>query len=93
MESITLDVKDIQHSDRKALEHVLGKQLCENQRVIINVVNLQLAPDDSGETADDSAHAAALPEWCNVYAGLSDEEIASIEQTVLTRVDLSRPSD
>lgn len=34
-----------------------------------------------------------LPEWCNVYAGLSDEEIAELEETILTRADLTRSSD
>jgi len=37
--------------------------------------------------------AGKLPEWCNVYAGLSDEEIADVEKTILTRADLSRPSE
>jgi hypothetical protein len=31
-----------------------------------------------------------LPEWCNAYAGLTDEEIADLEQTILTRADLTR---
>ena len=32
-----------------------------------------------------------LPDWCNVYEGLSDEEIAEIERIALTRADLTRP--
>lgn len=93
MESITLNVKDIQHADREALEHVLGKPLRENQRVIISVVNLQLASSPSDSSSGDRASTAVLPEWCDVYAGLTDDEIATLEPTVLTRADLSRPSD
>jgi hypothetical protein len=36
---------------------------------------------------------AILPEWCNVYAGLSDDEIAILEKSILTRADLTRPSE
>lgn len=35
--------------------------------------------------------AGELPEWCNVYAGLTDEQIADLEKTILTRADLTRP--
>lgn len=31
-----------------------------------------------------------LPEWCDVYAGLSDQEIAELEQVILRRADFSR---
>lgn len=34
----------------------------------------------------------ALPDWCNVYEGLSDEEIADLQRIILQRADLSRPS-
>lgn len=35
--------------------------------------------------------AGKLPEWCNVYAGLTDDEIADLEKRILTRADLTRP--
>ncbi len=34
-----------------------------------------------------------LPEWCNVFDGLSDEEIDAILEIVLTRADLTREFD
>jgi hypothetical protein len=39
-----------------------------------------------------SGNASALPDWCNVYDGLSDDEIAAAEQVILQRADLTRPS-
>jgi hypothetical protein len=38
---------------------------------------------------DSGADEGRLPEWCNVYEGLADEEIADLEKTILTRADLS----
>ena len=34
-----------------------------------------------------------LPDWCNVYEGLSDAEVAAIEEVTLTRANLTRPSE
>jgi hypothetical protein len=43
---------------------------------------------------DESLAAAAqidqLPEWCNVYAGLSDDQIANLERAILRRMELTR---
>lgn len=59
----------------------MGHELPENQQILIQVGNLP------------SSHGAAsgLPEWCNVFAGLSDEEIAEIEKAALQRTEFSRP--
>jgi hypothetical protein len=34
--------------------------------------------------------AGSLPEWCNVFEGLSDDEIDEIDSVILNRADLSR---
>jgi hypothetical protein len=39
------------------------------------------------------APATKLPEWCDVYAGLTDEEIAEIEKIALSRAEMTRASD
>jgi hypothetical protein len=91
MDSVIRNVKDIDSADRLALEHVLGGQLQENQQLVIRVVTLsqqQSNPDQRGE----SPAVPALPDWCNVYDGLSEQEIAEIEKIALTRANLSRPS-
>lgn len=33
-----------------------------------------------------------LPEWCNVYDGLTDQQLEEMEAVILERADLSRPS-
>lgn len=60
-------------------ETALGEPLREDQQVILRVVT----PSEPKGTA--SAGGASLPDWCNVYDGLSDAEVASIESEILGR--------
>ena len=39
---------------------------------------------------DAAMETNALPDWCKVYDGLSDEQLAEIEAIVLTRSDFTR---
>jgi len=89
MENIIRDVRDIDTGDRHALEHVVGTRLLENQRLIIQIVNINAAEP----TVMQNGGADELPEWCNVYAGLSDDEVADVEKIALTRADLTRPTE
>ena len=41
-------------------------------------------------TTSDQQNGTALPKWCDVYAGLSDDEIAELEKVILIRADLTR---
>jgi len=94
METVIRNVGEIDAHDREALEHVLGQALRENQQLVIRIVNLQVQPEPVQEPAPHRANGSpALPEWCNVYDGLSDDEIADMEKTILQRADLSRPSE
>jgi hypothetical protein len=68
---------------------VLGQPLTENQRVIIQV---ETAPAPPMEHADKTP-STKLPAWCDVYAGLTDEEIAQVEEIALSRADMSRASE
>lgn len=90
MESITKNVRDISLPDRLALEHVIGQPLAENQQVIIQVHSLDLPTDAVGDQGE-SNHR--LPDWCNVYTGLTEEQVNAIEQTVLNRANLTRAID
>lgn len=80
MEAVIRKVRDIEADERRALEHVIGQQLTENQQIIIQVVDL-------GNSRSDQ-----LPEWCNVYEGLTEQEIDELESVIRERADLARPS-
>ena len=92
MESIIRKVRDIDTSERRVLEHVLGQPLRDNQQLIIQVVTLAKDSADQ-DKQNDVATSGQLPDWCNVYAGLTDEQIAEVEEVILQRSDLTRPSE
>lgn len=87
MNSITRNVRDIDSKGRLALEHVLGQPLKENERVTIQVETLP-SPDNTVNKEPQN-----LPEWCNVYEGLTEEEIAEVERIALSRANMTRPSE
>jgi hypothetical protein len=80
MDEIIRNVRDIDTADREALEHVVGRKLGENQQLIISVVNLALAAPAVDEARPPSGQ---LPDWCNIYEGLTDVEIDEIEKSIV----------
>jgi hypothetical protein len=89
METIVHKIRDLKADDRSAAEQLVGHSLRDNEKLVIQVVNLELETERPGN----GTREGKLPEWCNVYEGLSDEEIADLEKTILTRAELSRPSE
>ena len=59
---------------------------------IIQVVAVPNEPAGT-ESVPERTPATSLPDWCNVYAGLTDEQVAEVEEVVLQRSDLSRRSE
>ena len=86
METISHSIRDLTSAERSAAERLVGHALDENQRLLIQVVSdaVTLEADDA------QSNEGELPDWCNVYAGLSDERIAALEQAISRRLDLSR---
>ena len=86
METIIHNFGALDEAGRSAAETLVGHSLAEDQQLVIQVVNLGSPPlEVASPTAPDQ-----LPEWCNVYAGLSDGEIATLEQAISRRLDLTR---
>ncbi len=90
MESVTRNVRDISQQDKLVLEHVIGRQLAENQQVIIQVCNLKL---DANPNQPSENNGGALPDWCNVYAGLAEGQISALEDVILSRANLTRATE
>ena len=88
MEAVVRNVRDLDQTDRSALERVVGCQLRETQQVIVKVVNLDLGAT-ALETADRKG-AADVPDWWRIYEGLSDEEVDELDQAIRQRADLTR---
>jgi hypothetical protein len=89
MDSIVRNISEMNDGDRRALEHVVGRELHADQQLVIHIVNL----DKHQQKSDDSALPVnGLPDWTDVYAGFSEKDIAEIEAIALQRADLTRPS-
>ncbi|MGI8981305.1 MAG: hypothetical protein ACR2FY_18925 [Pirellulaceae bacterium] len=88
MDSISRDVAEIEPRDREALEHVLGRSLADDQRVVISVT-----PATQPRAVAKAAPPLEIPAWWKIYEGLSDEEIDRLDQSIRQRANLTRSSD
>jgi hypothetical protein len=93
MDEVTRNVAEIEPADRRALEHVFGLPLRDDQQVVVRVESRSVPEEPKANGDQEAADEMALPDWCNVYEGLSDDEIAAIEKVMLTRTDLTRVSE
>ena len=87
MERIERNVRDIDRSDRHVLEHVVGQALRDNQRLIIQIAEVDLARETP---ATDAQPPQTLADWTKVYEGLSDEQVEAVDKTIKTRANLTR---
>ena len=85
MEIITRQVGELRDNERSAAELLLGHRLRGNERLILQVLDLDVAQP----AGQDSRPAQTLPDWCNVYEGLTDEEVERIDQSI-ARCNLTR---
>lgn len=92
MRTVIHNTADLEPNDRTLLERLLGEQLHDDQQLVIGLVDRQSSRESQQETTVATPELPTLPDWCNVYEGLSDEEIADLERVILQRADLSRPS-
>ena len=79
METIVRNVSDLQKNERSAAEQLVGHSVRENQQLIIQLADIEFGPAPSGAVASEGK----LPDWCNVYEGLTDAEIDEIEKSIV----------
>lgn len=82
METITRHVGEMKANERSAAELLLGHRLRDNEQIVIQIMSHQ-----ASEPTCDSQPAQLLPDWCNIYSGLTDEEIDNIDKSIV-RCDL-----
>ena len=80
METVVRNIDDI--DVREALEHLLGRRLAEHQQLVIQILNRPVSVTDNAPLTVAPLYPA-LPDWCDVYRGLSDEEVDEIEKTIV----------
>jgi hypothetical protein len=86
METVIHNVNELSAAGLTAAESLVGHPLAANQQLVIQVVN---APIENGQRAA-GIDQDRLPDWCDVYAGLSEERVQEIEKAIARRLDLSR---
>lgn len=84
METVVHNVREMSGQQRSAAEQLVGHALYENQQVQVAILNIA-STEPAGSLGNDR-----LPDWCNVYEGLTVEEIAGLEQAIARRLDLGR---
>ena len=85
METITRNVSDLDQSERSVFERVVGHQLRETQRIILNVVNVDL----SAPEVTPSEPFPEVPDHWKIYEGMTEPEIDDLDQSI-TRCNLTR---
>ena len=93
MEEVVRNVIEIEPADRRALRHILGQPLHDSQRVALRISSHEPEDVPLASNGDQDDIDETLPEWCDVYEGLSDDEIAAIEEVMLTRANLTRNAE
>ena len=85
MDTITRDVRDLPEPERSSLERLIGHQLRDTQRIILQVINV--TPPNLTVGAQDSAD---VPSWWRIYDGLSETEADQLDEAVGQRANLTR---
>ena len=83
-------LNEIDPRDLPIVERLFGQQLDPTSNVVLILRDGNNVPKDSNRN---SANFDTLPDWCDMYAGLSDAQIADLESVVLQRADLARSID
>ncbi len=83
MENFEHDVGDFAADDLRVFEKVLGHKLQENQRVIIQVMDID-ASKTNGNGSQNHPSGTNLDDWA-IFQDLSAGEIAELESVILER--------
>ncbi len=90
MDSVELNIGELTEADRSAAERLVGRQLRADQQIRIEVISPTLPGIPENVARDDWP----LPDWFNVYEGLTEAEIDEITNTILSnRFQLRHESD
>jgi hypothetical protein len=84
METVVKNVTDMAGSERCAAELLLGHPLRGTERLILQVV--ESGSPHGLEIPSGDRPGNRLPKWCQVFEGLSDEEIAALDREIIRDV-------
>ena len=76
METVTRDISDMDQNERSILERIVGHDLHDDQRLQIQIVKRKDEPQKNGTIT-------TLPAWCNIYDGLTPDEIEEVSRGIV----------
>ena len=79
METVVRNIQDLPQSDRLMFERIVGHPLRESEQLVIQVMGMQ----DPSQAARNQEPPGTLPAWCDVYEGLSEEEIDELDRAIV----------
>jgi hypothetical protein len=83
-------LSELKPRDVSVVERLFGRKLSKAQDAVLILRDA----DQPNETKNEDVPSGdELPDWCDMYAGLSDDEVADLENLVLKRSDLARSID
>jgi hypothetical protein len=77
METVTHLVGELGAVERLAMERLLGHRLSDEQQLIIHVKGSDVEEKSKKRLPN------SLPDWCNVYKGMTDEEIDEVDRSIV----------
>ena len=90
MVAITRKVADLTSPLRQALEEAVGRPLRDEQQVEIQVCEAHEVSPQSPAPVPGANDERGLPDWCDVYEGLSEDQLTELDQIVEMRAQLGR---
>jgi len=87
MDTMIHKVRDLEGTERAALEHLLGQKLLEHEQLVIHVVRVDASKRPMDQDIEISTDA---PPWLGIFDGLNSAEVTRLERVLHTRADLSR---
>jgi hypothetical protein len=90
MDQVSHNVCDITASDRRALEHLVGQRLADDQQVVIQVV-AATGKHPQNPDAISNSESNTPPTYWRVFDGLSAEQTQQLDATLQQRPNFSRP--
>ncbi len=77
METVTHFVSELGSVERSAMERLLGHRLSDEQQIIIHVKEADIEEKSKKRLPN------SLPDWCNVFKGMTDEEIDEVDRSIV----------
>ena len=89
-------LSELDPCDVLVVERMFGRRVDATESFLLILCDENSGPVAEGHpviAVQEGVTADTLPDWCDMYAGLSDAQIADLESVILQRADMTRSID